>query len=111
MVDNWKITQTFLRTKVKLAKNLRIADKCETGSRLDDLVDWKVKLIGEVAHDGEDHGASQQGGERVREADDERVLVGIMTELVVRTEILIFAKCLGNICEILIERPQCVFVK
>ena len=37
----------------------------------------------EVAEDGEDDGAGQQGGEGVGEADDERVLVGVVAELVV----------------------------
>ena len=41
--------------------------------------------MGQVTQDGEDDGASQQGGEGVREADDERVLVGVVSELVVGT--------------------------
>ena len=41
--------------------------------------------MSEVAEDGEDHGAGEEGGEGVREADDERVLVGVVSELVVGT--------------------------
>ena len=41
--------------------------------------------MGEMAEDGEDDGAGQEGGEGVREADDESVLVGVVAELVVRT--------------------------
>ena len=34
------------------------------------LVDRLVKGVGEMAKDGEDDGARQQGGERVRKTDD-----------------------------------------
>ena len=37
----------------------------------------------QMTQDGEDDGASQQRGEGVREADDERVLVCLVPELVV----------------------------
>ena len=40
--------------------------------------------MSEVTEDGEDDGARQQGGEGVGEADDEGVLVGVVSELVVR---------------------------
>ena len=41
--------------------------------------------MGEMAEDGEDDGAGQEGGEGVGEADDESVLVGVVAELVVGT--------------------------
>ena len=37
----------------------------------------------QMTQDGEDDGAGQQRGEGVREADDERVLVCVVPELVV----------------------------
>ena len=37
----------------------------------------------QVSEDGEDDGAGQQRGEGVREADNESILVGVVSELVV----------------------------
>ena len=39
--------------------------------------------MSEVAEDGEDDGAGQQAGGRVRETDDQRILAGVVPELVV----------------------------
>ena len=41
--------------------------------------------MGKMTKDGEDDGAGEKGCEGVREADDERVLVGVVSELVVGT--------------------------
>ena len=58
-----------------IGPHLGVADECEAGARLDDLLDGQLELVREVAEDGEDDGAGQQRGEGVREADDQRVLV------------------------------------
>ena len=71
--------------QVELGQHLRVADEGEAGPGLDDLLHGKPQLVGEMAKDGEDDGAGQKGGEGVGEADDESVLVGVVTELVVRT--------------------------
>ena len=40
--------------------------------------------MGKMTKDGEDDCACQQRGERVSKTDDERILVGVVSELVVR---------------------------
>ena len=74
-----------LRHKVELGQHLRVADEGETGPGLDDLLHGEPQLVGEMAEDGEDDGAGQEGGEGVGDADDETVLVGVVAELVVGT--------------------------
>ena len=74
-----------LGDEVEFGEDLGVADEGEAGPRLDHLGHRKVQLVSEVAEDGEDDGAGQEGGEGVREADDERVLVGVVSELVVWT--------------------------
>ena len=72
-----------LRHQVELGQDLRVADEGQAGSGLDDLLHGEPQLVGEMAEDGEDDGAGQEGGEGVGEADDESVLVGVVSELVV----------------------------
>ena len=74
-----------LRHQVELGQDLRVADEGQAGPRLDDLLHGELQLVGEMAEDGEDDGAGQEGGEGVGEADDESVLVGVVSELVVWT--------------------------
>ena len=64
---------TVLRALI--GPHLGVADECEAGAGLDDLLHGQLELVREVAEDGEDDGAGQQRGEGVREADDQRVLV------------------------------------
>ena len=73
-----------LRNKVKLGQNFRITDKSQSSTRFNNFIHGQVEFMSEVAEDGEDDGARQQGGEGVGEADDEGVLVGVVSELVVR---------------------------
>ena len=58
-----------------IGPHLGVADECEAGAGLDDLLHGQLELVREVAEDGEDDGAGQQRGEGVREADDQRILV------------------------------------
>ena len=64
-------------------QDLGVADEGEAGPGLDDLSHGEVELVSEVAENGEDHGPGEKRGEGVGEADNERVLVGVVPELVV----------------------------
>lgn len=74
-----------LGDEVKFGEDLGVADKGKAGPGLDHLGHRKVELVSKVAEDGEDNSTGEEGGEGVREADDERVLVGVVSELVIRT--------------------------
>ena len=74
-----------LGDEIKFGEDFRVADKGEAGPGLDHLGYREVQLVSQVTEDGEDDGAGQKGGEGVREANNERVLVGVVSELVVRT--------------------------
>ena len=63
-------------------QHLRVADESQSGRALYNVLHLLPRLVGEVAKDGKDDGAGQQGGEGVREADDEGVPPRGVAELV-----------------------------
>ena len=72
-----------LRRVLELCDGHRVGDEGQTGAAVDDLVDRHVQLFSQVAQDREDGESCQQWRQRVGDADDERVAIDVVAELVV----------------------------
>ena len=66
----------------KACQHLWVADESKSSRALYHILNLLPCLVGQMAEDGEDDGAGEQGGECVCEADDEGVPAGGVAELV-----------------------------
>ena len=73
-----------LRQEVELGQGRGVADEGQAGPGVHDLTDGNAQLVSQTPQDGEDDEPGQEGGEGVREADDESISVGVVSEVVVR---------------------------